>query len=74
MSLATPGGLEPPTFSLEGCCSIRLSYGAKVLAHDARDRCRMTAPPVSLIPRMILSENRAHFFATCASASITRRG
>jgi hypothetical protein len=20
--LATPGGLEPPTFSLEGCCSI----------------------------------------------------
>ena len=26
--LATPGGLEPPTFSLEGCCSIRLSYGA----------------------------------------------
>jgi hypothetical protein len=27
ISLATPGGLEPPTFSLEGCCSIRLSYG-----------------------------------------------
>ena len=26
--LATPGGLEPPTFSLEGCCSIQLSYGA----------------------------------------------
>jgi hypothetical protein len=22
-NLATPGGLEPPTFSLEGCCSIR---------------------------------------------------
>ena len=21
-----PGGLEPPTHSLEGCCSIRLSY------------------------------------------------
>ena len=26
--LATPGGFEPPTFSLEGCCSIQLSYGA----------------------------------------------
>src|SRR5438046_6145207 len=23
-----PGGLEPPTNSLEGCCSIHLSYGA----------------------------------------------
>ena len=22
-----PGGLEPPTHSLEGCCSIQLSYG-----------------------------------------------
>ena len=22
-----PGGLEPPTNSLEGCCSIHLSYG-----------------------------------------------
>jgi hypothetical protein len=29
MRMATPGGLEPPTFSLEGCCSIRLSYGAE---------------------------------------------
>ena len=26
--LVTPGGLEPPTNSLEGCCSIQLSYGA----------------------------------------------
>ena len=24
-ALARPGGLEPPTHSLEGCCSIRLS-------------------------------------------------
>ncbi len=22
-----PGGFEPPTHSLEGCCSIQLSYG-----------------------------------------------
>jgi hypothetical protein len=25
--LACPEGIEPPTHSLEGCCSIRLSYG-----------------------------------------------
>ena len=25
--LAIPEGLEPPTNSLEGCCSIQLSYG-----------------------------------------------
>ncbi len=31
-SLATPGGLEPPTNSLEGCCSILLSYGANLSA------------------------------------------
>jgi hypothetical protein len=26
--LATPAGIEPATNSLEGCCSIQLSYGA----------------------------------------------
>ena len=26
--LATPAGLEPATYCLEGSCSIRLSYGA----------------------------------------------
>jgi hypothetical protein len=25
--MAIPEGLEPPTNSLEGCCSIQLSYG-----------------------------------------------
>ena len=38
--MATPGGLEPPTFSLEGCCSIQLSYGASVadFCATARDQ------------------------------------
>ena len=27
MELACPEGIEPPTHSLEGCCSIQLSYG-----------------------------------------------
>ena len=27
-NMATPGRLERPTHSLEGCCSIQLSYGA----------------------------------------------
>ena len=25
--MAIPGGLEPPTYCLEGSCSIQLSYG-----------------------------------------------
>ena len=25
--MACPEGIEPPTHSLEGCCSIQLSYG-----------------------------------------------
>lgn len=25
--MASPAGFEPATHSLEGCCSIRLSYG-----------------------------------------------
>ena len=37
--MAHPIGLEPMTHSLEGCCSIQLSYG-----------CRMAAP-LGLEPR-----------------------
>ena len=35
-----PGGLEPPTHSLEGCCSIQLSYG----------RVRFKAYPTAAAP------------------------
>ena len=30
-----PLGLEPKTYSLEGCCSIQLSYGTKPLRYLA---------------------------------------
>ena len=30
--MATPAGLEPATYCLEGSCSIRLSYGVLALA------------------------------------------
>jgi hypothetical protein len=33
--LATPAGLEPATYCLEGSCSIRLSYGAEAVADAA---------------------------------------
>ena len=29
-----PGGFEPPTNSLEGCCSIHLSYGRVASGHN----------------------------------------
>ena len=37
MLLACPEGLEPPTYCLEGNCSIQLSYGQFVLALGSRE-------------------------------------
>lgn len=33
--MVCPGGVEPPTYSLEGCCSIQLSYGHALLTPPA---------------------------------------
>ena len=32
LGLARPPGLEPGTYSLEGCCTIQLCYGRKGIA------------------------------------------
>ena len=34
--MACPEGIEPPTHSLEGCCSIQLSYGQMDNGPDKR--------------------------------------
>ena len=45
--LACPEGIEPPTHSLEGCCSIRLSYGHK----EQRPQSEITLEPYWYIGR-----------------------
>src|SRR5205823_13191903 len=35
-TLMRPGGFEPPTNSLEGCCSIHLSYGRLITSQQHR--------------------------------------
>ena len=32
LRLVIPSGFEPETHSLEGCCSIQLSYGTSILS------------------------------------------
>src|SRR5262245_31540607 len=55
LPLATPGGLEPPTNSLEGCCSIQLSYGAthQGVVPEHQPLCSM-GPVVGPAPSEIL--------------------
>jgi hypothetical protein len=45
--LACPEGIEPPTHSLEGCCSIRLSYGHK----EERPQSGITLEPYLITGR-----------------------
>src|ERR671930_453544 len=39
-----PGGFEPPTNSLEGCCSIHLSYGRPMVLQQLTAHCLIAAP------------------------------
>ena len=39
-----PGGFEPPTNSLEGCCSIHLSYGRALLRQQLTAQCFIALP------------------------------
>lgn len=39
LGLVIPGGFEPPTHSLEGCCSIQLSYRTKVSIYQGIILC-----------------------------------
>src|ERR1700730_6018678 len=50
-NVATPAGLEPATNSLEGCCSIQLSYGAEGIPERLlpRDKIRASVPGVPAI-------------------------
>ena len=43
-ALVTPAGLEPATNSLEGCCSIQLSYGAEGILGNRLQRFEQIAP------------------------------
>lgn len=49
--LACPEGIEPPTHSLEGCCSIQLSYGQRSREIDGRGERIRTFDP--LVPNQM---------------------
>src|ERR1043166_5042089 len=53
-----PGGLEPPTNSLEGCCSIHLSYGRDVTAQELNAR-RLLVHGVRSDPRKLSLPSRS---------------
>jgi hypothetical protein len=50
-TLACPEGIEPPTHSLEGCCSIQLSYGQRSKDIDGRGERIRTFDP--LVPNQM---------------------
>ena len=49
--MACPEGIEPPTHSLEGCCSIQLSYGQRSEEINGRGERIRTFDP--LVPNQM---------------------
>ena len=49
--MACPEGIEPPTHSLEGCCSIQLSYGQRSREKNGRGERIRTFDP--LVPNQM---------------------
>jgi hypothetical protein len=49
--MACPEGIEPPTHSLEGCCSIQLSYGQRSRERSGRGERIRTFDP--LVPNQM---------------------
>ena len=55
--LASPAGLEPATHSLEGCCSIHLSYGEMRRKFGRGERIRTSDP---LLPKQVRYQTALH--------------
>jgi hypothetical protein len=51
INVVCPEGIEPPTHSLEGCCSIQLSYGQRSREIDGRGERIRTFDP--LVPNQM---------------------
>ena len=72
--MACPEGIEPPTHSLEGCCSIQLSYGQRSRENDGRGERIRTFDP--LVPNQMRYQAalRPDFTIVMAQLSISRLG
>ncbi len=44
LRLACPEGLEPPTYCLEGNCSIQLSYGQRMVRQEGAHHTALVYP------------------------------
>src|SRR5688500_19024997 len=55
--VASPAGLEPATHSLEGCCSVQLSYGDVKGRVGRGERIRTSDP---LLPKQVRYQTALH--------------